>query len=254
MAKLFPQPAYAQLKGFLPSWSPSTWLSKLKRRVNFLSHPFLGHNSFFFSFSPEWTRRSCWCKNQALFNSFLHFSHSTLTENKEVIKKQTQQLMSNTVFNATKDFQALHSYFYVLSCASDILSTSFPEKDIPHSHKGNLQQRDGFLFCFTQKKISLLVINQPACILSWCFSFPWVGNSLEQPLKVHLYQKIKSWPKTDENVSSICIRCLATHWNGRGCWCSPHLWAFSWFLLLNCFSQPWWSHWKKTSKNQASTS
>lgn len=76
MAKLFPQPAYIQLKGFLPSWSPSTWHSKLKRRVNPLSHPSLEHNSFLFS--PEWTRSSCWCRNQVLLNSFLHSAHGTL--------------------------------------------------------------------------------------------------------------------------------------------------------------------------------
>lgn len=76
MAKLFPQPAYVQLKGFLPSCSPSTWHSKLKRQVNPLSHPSLEHNSFLFS--PEWTRSSCWCRNQVLLKSFLHSPHGTL--------------------------------------------------------------------------------------------------------------------------------------------------------------------------------
>lgn len=76
MAKLFPHPAYVQLKGLFPSWSPCTWLSTLKWRVNSLLQPFLGHRSFLFS--PEWTRSSCWCKNQALLNSFLHWPHGTL--------------------------------------------------------------------------------------------------------------------------------------------------------------------------------
>lgn len=76
MTKLFPHPAYAQLKGLFPSWSPCTWLSTLKWRVNSLLQPFLGHRSFLFS--PEWTRSSCWCKNQALLNSFLHRPHGTL--------------------------------------------------------------------------------------------------------------------------------------------------------------------------------
>lgn len=84
-------------------------------------------------------------------------------------------------------------YLYVLFCASDILSTSFPEKDTLHSHKGNLQQRDGRLFLVkhTNERKIFLVMNQPACILSWCFSFPWVGNSLAQPLKEQLHQMVK---------------------------------------------------------------
>lgn len=130
---------------------------------------------------------------------------------------------------------------------------SFPEKDILHSHKDNLQQRHRSVFFLVKHKLkrkSLLVINQPACILSWCFSFPCEGNSLAQPLKVQLKQKKKykgwglTWPKTDQNDSYSCVRCAAAHWNGRICWCS-HMWAFSWFLLLKSFPQPLWSHWKR---------
>lgn len=36
-----------------------------------------------------------------------------------------------------------------------------------------------------------LVINWPSCTFSWCFSFPWEGNSLTQPLKEQLCQKIR---------------------------------------------------------------
>lgn len=79
MAKLLPQPAYTQLKGFLPSWSPSTWLSKLKGRVNLFPQPSFGHSSCCCGFSPAWTRSPCWCRNHALLNSFLHSPHCTLT-------------------------------------------------------------------------------------------------------------------------------------------------------------------------------
>lgn len=44
------------------------------------------------------------------------------------------------------------AYLYVLFCASDILSTSFPGKDTLLPHKGNLQQRDRILFIAHIKK------------------------------------------------------------------------------------------------------
>lgn len=139
MAKLFPQPLNAQLKGFLPSWSPRMWLSKLKRQLNSRSQPSLGHDSFLLC--PEWTRSSCWCRNQELLNSFLHSLHGTLTTRTSNLN-ETQHLMCSKVCNATTHHPALQSHLYVLSCALDIPSTSFPEKDMLRSHKGNLQESD----------------------------------------------------------------------------------------------------------------
>ena len=110
MAKLFPQPAKAQLKGFFPSWSPSTWLSRLKRRVNCLPHPGLGHDSFPF-FSQEWTCSLCWRKNQALLNSFLQSSHGILTENKDNIKTRISSVWETQY--------ASHSYTFM--CFSVLL-------------------------------------------------------------------------------------------------------------------------------------
>lgn len=149
MAKLLLQPGTAQLKGFFPSWSPSTWLSKLKRRVNFFSQPSLGHGNILLS--PEWTRSSCRRKNQKLLNSLLHRPHSTLSETRGVVS--VLQLAWVTWHQCFLEF---HLYLCVLFCASDNLTKFFPEKDTLQSHKGSLPQKDRFYLSTRFKRNSLL--------------------------------------------------------------------------------------------------
>lgn len=183
MAKLLLQPGTAQLKGFFPSWSPSTWLSKLKRRVNFFSQPSLGHGNILLS--PEWTRSSCRRKNQKLLNSLLHRPHSTLSETRGVVS--VLQLAWVTWHQCFLEF---HLYLCVLFCASDNLTKFFPEKDTLQSHKGSLPQKDrGFTWAHALREIHCSGTNLPSCIFSWCFSFLRVRNSLVHPVKEQLEKK-----------------------------------------------------------------
>lgn len=102
--------------------------------MNSLLQPFLGHRSFLFS--PAWTRSSCWCKNQALLNSFSHRSHGTLAAGTDfpAVKSRFKRLKP-------KAQGVLETYLGGFFCASNILSTSLLQTDTPPPHRCNLQQR-----------------------------------------------------------------------------------------------------------------
>ncbi len=100
IAKALPQPAKGQAKSCFPSWKTRTWFWRLKFVVKLFSQPSLMHLNM--RRSPEWTDCLCFCKNQALWNIFWHWSHGRVTVNKIWLSTGTLQLAFKLIMKVTE--------------------------------------------------------------------------------------------------------------------------------------------------------